>query len=268
MIRTLLTLLGCCLITVNGRSAGDDTAVISAKDIAARLATVQHGSAYVRLVMQIKSAPGAAGSTLQLQIKQRRTPEQTDVLYQVLWPKERKCESALLHQTSLGAATGFILLPPENLRQLTAGQMSEPLFGSDLSYQDMVEDFFAWPIQSLDGTESINRVNCVILESKPGSGAHSIYEHVRSWIDPRRFVPMRVEKYLLSGKLARRIDTTRVANDDNGRPIPANLAVRAGTNGSQTDLDGSEVRHNVTYSDHDFSTEGMKNLAAPHLSGP
>ena len=49
---------------------------------------------------------------------------------------------------------------------------------------------------------------------------------MRSWIDTRRFVPLRVEKYLSSGLLARRIDTIRVANDDEGRPIPANLTVR------------------------------------------
>jgi len=145
--------------------------------------------------------------------------------------------------------------------------MGEPLFGSGLSYQDAVENFFAWPTQALDGTETINRVNCVILESKPGGGARSIYGHVRSWIDPRRFVPMRVEKYFPSGKLSRRIDTTRVSNDDHGRPIPANLAVRAGTSDEQTDLDGSRIRHNITFSDHDFSLDGMKDLALPHSGG-
>jgi len=33
---------------------------------------------------------------------------------------------------------------------------------------------------------------------------------VRSWIDVRRLLPLRVEKYASSGQLLRRIDTTRV----------------------------------------------------------
>ncbi len=108
----------------------------------------------------------------------------------------------------------------------------------------------------------------MILESKPGKGDGSGYGSVRSWIDPRRLVPLRVEKYLPSGKLARRIDTTRVANDDKGRAIPASLAVH-GLRGAvrRPDLDGSRIRHDVTYTDHDFSPEGLGDLTAPHAGG-
>ena len=65
-------------------------------------------------------------------------------------------------------------------------------------------------------------MSCVILESTPDKGEPSIYGSVRSWIDPRRLVPLRVEKYLPSGQLARRIETTRVVTDDKGRSIPGN----------------------------------------------
>ena len=74
---------------------------------------------------------------------------------------------------------------------------------------------------------------------------------------------MRVEKYLASGRLARRIDTTRVVNDDKGRPIPANLTVHGGRADSTTELDGSRIKHDVNYSDHDFTPEGLAELASP-----
>jgi len=74
-----------------------------------------------------------------------------------------------------------------------------------------------------------------------------------------------VEKYVASGRLARRIETTLVVKDDRDRSIPANLAVRGTQNGTRTDLEGSRMRHDVTYSDRDFSSEGLANLKPPAL---
>jgi hypothetical protein len=147
--------------------------------------------------------------------------------------------------------------------------LKEAFFGSDLSYQDVIENVFAWEDQRIVGAEVLNRVSCVILESSPGKGGSSIYGRVRSWIDAHRLVPLRVEKYLPSGQLARRIDTTRVATDDKGRFIPADLTVRGPREDSVTDLDGSRIRHDVAYTDHDFTPEGLTEmLAPPSTSGP
>ena len=140
--------------------------------------------------------------------------------------------------------------------------MDDPLFGSDLSYEDVIENFFAWDQQAIVGTETVDRVNCQILESKPGKAAHSAYTSVRTWVDPRKFVPMRVEKYS-SGRLVRRIDTTRVATDDKGRAIPANLVVHGPGGGSYTELDGSKIKHGVNFSDDEFTPEGLKQAGAP-----
>ena len=112
-----------------------------------------------------------------------------------------------------------MFVPPGKPKALEASQMNESFLGSSLSYEDAIENVFAWKNQTLAGHETINRVDCVVLESKPGEGDHSNYARARSWIDPRRTVPLRVEKYLASGKLARRIDTTRVASDQ-GHSVP------------------------------------------------
>jgi len=40
--------------------------------------------------------------------------------------------------------------------------MNEGLFDSDLSYQDAVENFFAWKKQVLIGSETISGVGCQI----------------------------------------------------------------------------------------------------------
>ena len=241
--------------------AGESPSPTTANDLAARFSALrQDGASYVRLRMEIK---GATKETLQLQIKERRTKNSSEVVYQVLYPKERKGESVLLRKIGNGPASGSVFVPPNNLRPID--DLKEPLFGSDLSYEDVVDNFFAWDQQVIVGSDEVDGVKCTILESKPGKGEHSIYGSVRSWIDVRRFVPLRVEKYASSGELLRHLHTTRVVADA-GRHIPADLTVSGARPESSTLLDGSRIRHNVTYTDRDFTTEGLKEIATPRGS--
>ena len=227
----------------------------SAPALAAKLGTLQQdGSSLVRLKMDVE---GGTKFTLQLQIKQRRTGTTTEVVYQVLWPKERAGEAVLLRKTGDQAATGAVFTPPSKVRILSSSQMKESLLGSDLSYADGFENFFLWKQQAMIGAEIVNRVNCDILESKPGKGQHSIYASVRTWVDRRRDVPLRIEKYFSSGQLARRIETTRVANNDQKQAVPANLTVTDLRQGSNTELNGASVKHDVSFSDREFTPAGF-----------
>ena len=232
-----------------------------ARDLASQLSALrQDGASYVRLRMEIK---GATKETLQLQIKERRTTNSSEVVYQVLYPKERKGESVLLRKIENQPASGSVFVPPNTVRPI--GDLKEPLFGSDLSYVDVVENFFAWEQQAIVGTEKVDGVTCQILESKPGKDERSIYGSVRSWIDVRRLVPLRVEKYTNSGQLLRRIDTIDVVADA-GRQVPATLVVSGARGDSSTRLAGSRIKHDVTYTDRDFTIEGLKEIAAPYKS--
>jgi len=162
---------------------------MTGNDLASRLSALrQNGASYVRLRMEIK---GATTETLQIQIKERLTKSSSEVVYQVLYPKERKGESVLLRKSGNGPANGSVFVPPDTLRPID--DLKEPLFGSDLSYEDAVDNFFAWDQQEIIGTEEVDGVKCPILQSKPGKDEHSIYGSVRSWIDVRRLVPLRVE---------------------------------------------------------------------------
>ncbi len=258
-MKTLLCLFSCAIVA----HAAEATSEWSAKDLAARLSSLQQdGSSLVRLKMEVKPPAGTPKFALQLQIKQRRSAKSTEVVYQVLWPKERMGEAVLLKQSAGGAASGTLFTPPGTVRALSGPQMKEALFGSDLSYADVLENFFAWDNQAIVGSEVVDRVNCQILESKPGKGDSS-YAAVRTWVDTRRMVPLRIEKYLPSGAVARRIDTRDVAKDDTGRFVPANLTVGSPQGGSSTNLEGSKLRHDVTFTDRDFTPEGIKELGTP-----
>jgi len=259
--QVIVACLGFCLLASAACAESEPAATVSATDLAARLsAKQQDGSAYVRMRLQTR------GGAFQVQGKSRSTRGSTEVIYQVLWPKERKGESVLLRRSGNGAASGAYFNPPNTTRSLDAGQLREPFFGSDLAYEDLIENFFAWDQQSLVGTETVDNVPCQILESKPGKGGSSIYTSVRSWVDTRRMVPLRVEKYAGSGKLVRRIDTTRVVTDDKGRAIPANLTVRGPDGDSVTELNGGKITHAISFTDAEFTAEGIKQTVIPRGS--
>ena len=234
-----------------------------AAELAKRLSSVREdGSSAVRLRMEVQQPPGTTKNVYQIQIKQRQSRGSTELVYQILFPKERKGESVLLRQAGGKAPTGAHFIPPDQIKTLDASDMRQPLFGSDLSYQDVIEDFYSWENQAIVGKEKINKTNCIILESKPGKADRSPYGSVRSYIDADRPVPLRVEKLSPSGQVVVRIETTRVVADDKGRQIPGNLTVQRSAN-SLTDIDGSKIRHDVRFTDAEFTPEGLKQLAVP-----
>jgi outer membrane lipoprotein-sorting protein len=255
-----LAVLSHCVLAAESASS-----TISASDLAARLsAWQQDGVSYVRLRMVVSEPAGK--NAFQIQIKGRRSKTSTDVIYQILWPKERKGEGVLLQKAGGRSATGAVFVPPNSLRPLDASQMKEAFFGSGLSYEDLVENFFSWEQQAIVGTEEVEGASCYILESKPGKGSRSSYSKVRTWVDTRRLIPLRIEKYSASGELARRIETSNVVTDDIGRQLPANLTVRDPRKNSTTELDGSRIKHDIRFDDAEFTPEALRQTSIPRSS--
>jgi len=233
-----------------------------ASDLASALRAKEEGSKFVRVRMKIGSGEN---QIFQLQIKSRVSNATSDIVYQALFPKERKGEAILLQRSGekLGGTT---FTPPDTIRPIASGQLNQPLFGSSLSYEDILDNPYRWPRQAIVGTEAIDNIQCQILESKPGKGHDCSYSSVKTWVDPRRLVPLRIEKYDSSGKVLRRINTTRVLLDGNDS-LPADLKVY-GARDSVTEINGSRIKRGVTYPDTEFTSEGLKQLTAPPNSPP
>jgi hypothetical protein len=221
---------------------------MSAEELAQRIDAAGAGSALIRTQLEIRLTEGGRHA-MQLQIKQRRTKAATDLAYRILWPNDRRDEVVILHQDVGSAPRGSIVIPHQPVRALEPARMNEALFDSDLSYQDAIENVYAWKKQAIVGSESVRGTACQILESKPDAPSDSIYARVRSWIDPRRFVPMRIEKYSSSGELVRRIDVTRVARDEKHNPIPASLIVHGLRKNSVTEFNGASIDQDVNFTD-------------------
>ena len=233
----------------------------TAPELAAKLRAKQSGSMFVRIRMEIGSSEK---QTLQIQIKSRVSDATGDIVYQILFPKERKGESVLLHRSGR-KFSGTLFTLPNNLKSIGSAEMKQSLFGCDLSYEDIIDSPFAWSQQAIVGTEDMDGTPCQILESKPGKGHTSSYSSVKSWIDSRRFVPLRIEKYDSSGKVVRRINTTRVLLEG-GDSLPVDLKVY-GPGGSVTHITGSRLKRGVSYTGNGFTPEGLKQLNGPPGSG-
>ena len=244
-------------------SAAEDEA-LSAADLASRLSeSIRDGDSATRLRLKIEAAEGEKKTVLQVQVKARRSAGKTEVMYQVLWPKDRKGQAFLIQREGESPAKGVVYTPPKTLTNLDQNGLKGAVFDSDLAYLDVIENFFDWKKQSLAGKETVDRVECLILESKPGSTDSTSYGMVKSWIDPRRLVALRVEKYDSAGKLACRIETTRVFKDDSRRYLPASMLVRRTGSDTVTEIEGSNIRHDVKYKDQDFTIKALNNYRLP-----
>ena len=232
----------------------------SASEICAKLnAVVEDGSALTRMRMNVGPSASTRRTVLQIQVKARRSNSKTDVVYQLLWPTNRRGEAFVVSKSD-GKSAGGSTIVDGKTASLGSSDLLKPFFGTDLAYVDVVENFFRWKSQAITGEEKIGRTNCLVLESKPGSGDSTPYGKVKSWIDPEKLVPMRVEKYSKSGQLVRRIDTDRVTKDDKGRHIPMNLSIRQPGSKNVTEIEGAKIRHDVKFSDNEFTADGLSNF--------
>jgi hypothetical protein len=82
ILRVAAATLGLALLVSSVGAADTQPEAISARDLAARLSAIwQDGASYVRLLLSVKQPPDTTKVALQLQIKERRTRETTDVIY-------------------------------------------------------------------------------------------------------------------------------------------------------------------------------------------
>ena len=86
--------------------------------------------------------------------------------------------------------------------QISGHMLRQSVMGSDLSYEDMMEDTKL--IHNYDavviGEEVINEQNCWVLELQAKTSNVS-YQIRKIWVDKDRYIPLKEELYAKSGKL-------------------------------------------------------------------
>jgi hypothetical protein len=196
--------------------------------------------------------------TMQLLIKGRRDGEASKVLYQILWPAALAGQTLVIEKTAGRTTRIWLFTPPDKTADLTQEQAGEPFFGSDLSVEDLAEEFWSWPKQEIVGEETVGQNLCKVVDSHPDAGTKTGYLLVRTWIAPDLALPLRIEKFGKDGKFSKRITAEKITKQTNNRWTAANFIVEPADGRTRTALEGSRADRDVEIPAADFTVEKIK----------
>ena len=143
---------------------------------------------------------------------------------------------------------------------LIAGHMlRQSVMGSDLSYEDMMED----PVMAnsyeakVDGEETVVGRACWILQLTAKKPDVAYYSR-KLWVDEERFVVWREERFARGGKLLKTADV-RSVRQVQGRWIPDRLLFKdVLQNGEGTEFVLTEIRLDAAIPETTFSKASLK----------
>ena len=114
----------------------------------------------------------------------------------------------------------------DRIIQISGHMLRQSLMGSDLSYEDMMDDRKLTDVYTATviGEEDIDGRKCYILELK--AIVVDIAYHTRKmWIDTERFVPLKEDLFAKSGKLLKQTTLSNVKKIQ-GRWFPTKMVYK------------------------------------------
>lgn len=110
--------------------------------------------------------------------------------------------------------------------QISGHMLRQSVMGSDLSYEDMMDDRKLTDIYDAEvkGEEEINGRKCYILEMLANVSDVAYYKR-KMWIDVGRYVPLQEELYAKSGQLLKRTTLSDVKQFQ-GRWFPTTMVYK------------------------------------------
>lgn len=113
--------------------------------------------------------------------------------------------AAYLMKESEKADEIYVYVPALNkVRRVTGGNMDGPLWGTDLSYNDLkqVQNAFSDTSAKLEGKGDHEGTPVQILQFSPQAGQASRYTSIRAWVEPKSCMALKAEFY--EGKTVRK----------------------------------------------------------------
>jgi len=108
----------------------------------------------------------------------------------------------------------------DRIIEIAGHMLRQSVMGSDLSYEDMMEDpkLLNHYDAAVTGTESLDGRTCWVL-SLTAKDNDAAYHSRKLWVDAERHVPLRQELYARGGKLLKRLEMSQIARIE-GRWYP------------------------------------------------
>ena len=214
-----------------------------------------------RAKLSIEPRQGAERS-VQVLIKERRDGAVHETLVVSLWPREEKGRAWMLRRTAIGDIEGFRFTPPEEVTPISAANLDERLFDSDLGVDDFAESFWEWTDVKAIGEEKIGSTVCRVVEFRTVL-AGVRHPRVRAWLPKEKPVPLRVEKYDVQDVLSKRMSAGRVVHREDGGWSVAEWTVETVPAGSRTRVSGSRSDRDLVIPPEEFTVEGIRKLIQP-----
>ncbi len=143
--------------------------------------------------------------------------------------------------------------------QISGHMLRQSVMGSDLSYEDMMDDRKLTEIYSAKviGNEAIEGRNTIILELTAVVD-DAAYFSQKIWVDSERFVPLKQDMYAKSGQLLKQTTLTDVKQID-GRWFPMSMVYKDMLkDGSGTEFKMTKIKFDQDIPDYMFTKAALK----------
>jgi outer membrane lipoprotein-sorting protein len=147
----------------------------------------------------------------------------------------------------------------DRIIQITGQMLRQSVMGSDLSYEDMMEDpdLTSHYNASVVASDTLQKRKCWVLQLNAAAEGET-YEVRKVWVDQERYIPLMEELYGKSGKLLKRTRLSEVTRIQ-GRWFPMKIVfkdvLKAG-DGTQFVIES--IKFNVPISENIFSKASLK----------
>jgi outer membrane lipoprotein-sorting protein len=142
----------------------------------------------------------------------------------------------------------------DRIIQISGHMLRQSMMGSDLSYEDMMEDPRLAVLYTAEiiGEEELQKRQCWVLELTSRTG--DIAYHTRKvWVDKKRFMPLKEERFAKSGKLLKTTTVNKVELVDGRWTATQVLFKDELQSGEGTEFILESIQFNATIPDYYFT---------------
>jgi outer membrane lipoprotein-sorting protein len=147
----------------------------------------------------------------------------------------------------------------DRIIQISGHMLRQSVMGSDLSYEDMMEDQHLLNHYTgiITGDERIEDRICWII-TLTANTPDVAYQSQKVWVDKERFIPLKKELYAKSGLLLKKMELSDVEQIE-GRWYPKRIFFKdVLKDGDGTEFLIDKIEFNITIPDYIFSKASLK----------
>ena len=147
----------------------------------------------------------------------------------------------------------------DRIIQISGHMLRQSVMGSDLSYEDMMEDphLLNHYTGKIDGEEKFDNRICWVI-TLTANTPDVAYQTQKVWVDKDRFIPLKKELFAKSGVLLKRMELSDVIQIQ-GRWFPKKILFKdVLKEGDGTEFLIEDINFNVAIPDYIFSKASLK----------